>query len=97
MQSAALLCVPFGNILLNSAGFSLVTGLTVLIHAARGRAGRGRRQKGSLILYSVPYSEHSSFTELREFVRWLQPAKIVPTVGNDRGPKTSSMLSMLRP
>lgn len=63
---------------------------------ARGRSGKGRRQKGSLILYSVPYSEHSSFAELREFVQWLQPSKIVPTVGNDRGPKTSSMLSMLR-
>lgn len=64
--------------------------------AGRARTGRGRRQKGSLILYSVPYSEHSSFEELREFVRWLQPAKIVPTVGNDRGPKTASMLSLLR-
>ena len=68
----------------------------MLATAARGRTGRGRRQKGSLILYSVPYSEHSSFAELREFVRWLEPRKIVPTVGNDRGPKASSMLSLLR-
>lgn len=65
--------------------------------AERGRASRGRRlQRGSLILYSVPYSEHSSFRELREFVSWLQPASIIPTVGNDRGPKTSTMLSLLR-
>lgn len=64
--------------------------------AERGKASRGRRtQKGSLILYSVPYSEHSSFAELREFVGWLRPASITPTVGNDRGPKTARMLQLL--
>ena len=64
--------------------------------AGRGRTGKGRRQKGSLILYSVPYSEHSSFKELREFVQWLRPVNIIPTVGNDRGPKASRMVSLLR-
>ena len=45
--------------------------------------------------YGVPYSEHSSFTEMKAFVDWLQPAKIVPTVGNDRGQKTQRMISLL--
>lgn len=31
-------------------------------------------------VYSIPYSEHSSFTELREFVAWLTPIRILPTV-----------------
>ncbi len=32
----------------------------------------------------IPYSEHSSFNELHDFVSWLQPAEIVPSVNNDQ-------------
>jgi hypothetical protein len=32
----------------------------------------------------VPYSEHSSFRELHDFVSWLQPAEIIPSVSNDQ-------------
>jgi hypothetical protein len=37
-------------------------------------------RNGRLRIFSVPYSEHSSFTELCEFVRWLRPVAVVPTV-----------------
>ncbi|KAL3148139.1 hypothetical protein ABBQ38_014420 [Trebouxia sp. C0009 RCD-2024] len=64
----------------------------------RGRTGQGRRrQKGTLITYQVPYSEHSSFPEMKDFVTWLRPRRIIPSVGNDmHGPRAAQMVSLLR-
>ncbi len=36
------------------------------------------RRKGNCLLHLVPYSEHSSFSELREYVGWLRPKKVCP-------------------
>jgi DNA cross-link repair 1A protein len=79
----------------NIVGFQ-PTGWTHTRDTTSTKAGR-RRQKGTLITYSVAYSEHSSFSELREFVQWLKPRSIIPSVNNDGGgPKMQRMVGLLR-
>ncbi|KAL5061796.1 hypothetical protein RYX36_023533 [Vicia faba] len=56
----------------------------------------GRRwQQGTVIRYEVPYSEHSSFTELKEFVNFLSPNNIIPSVNNDGPESAEAMVSLL--
>jgi DNA cross-link repair 1A protein len=62
---------------------------------ASGRAGGSRAARGSLVRYDVPYSEHSSFPELRAACLWLRPAAICPSVGNDMGPRAARMVRLL--
>lgn len=35
------------------------------------------REKGPCKIHLVPYSEHSSYNELREYVRFLRPAQVI--------------------
>ncbi|KAH7574475.1 hypothetical protein JRO89_XS03G0300800 [Xanthoceras sorbifolium] len=56
----------------------------------------GRRwQQGTVIRYEVPYSEHCSFTELKEFVKLASPENIIPSVNNDGPDSANAMVSLL--
>lgn len=63
----------------------------------KSKATGAKRKKRTIITYQVPYSEHSSFSELVDFISWLRPRSIVPSVNNDLGgPKSEHMIRLLR-
>ncbi|KAL3698658.1 hypothetical protein R1sor_012734 [Riccia sorocarpa] len=54
------------------------------------------RQKGPCEIHLVPYSEHSNYEELREYVGFIRPKKIIPTVGLDGGGMDSKVVADMR-
>jgi hypothetical protein len=73
--------------------------------AAAPAVGAKRRQSGSgsgaplpggVTLLSLPYSEHSSFDELRQAVATLRPARVVPTVNCTSAADAERLVAALR-
>ena len=57
--------------------------------------GVSRQEKGPLVIYGVPYSEHSSFSELREMVKLVGARQVVPTVNGGNPQRVREMLQLL--
>ncbi|GFH08530.1 DNA_LIGASE_A3 domain-containing protein, partial [Haematococcus lacustris] len=55
-----------------------------------------RHKGGRLQVHLVPYSEHSSFPELQEYVKWVKPHKVIPTVNVEGAEGERKLRSMLK-
>lgn len=54
------------------------------------------RRKGPCEIHLVPYSEHSNYDELREYVGYLRPKEIIPTVGLEGGGVDGKAVAAMR-
>lgn len=89
----------FGNMekILAESGFRRVVGFvpTGWAYELRKKTFSARR-KGSCEIHLVPYSEHSNYDELREYVGYLRPKEIIPTVGLEGGGVDGKAVAAMR-
>lgn len=64
--------------------------------AGRGLDAAPAKAYGNIFIQGVPYSEHSSYTEMRRFVRHFGPRRIVPTVNVGTAKQREKMEGILR-
>ncbi|KAJ8567441.1 hypothetical protein K7X08_019649 [Anisodus acutangulus] len=70
--------------IMNEKGYSKVVGFVPTGWTYEVKQNKfSVRKKDSFEVHLVPYSEHSNYDELRQYVKFLKPKRIIPTVGTD--------------
>ncbi|XP_058179313.1 DNA ligase 6 isoform X3 [Rhododendron vialii] len=70
--------------IMNERGYSKVVGFVPTGWTYEVKRNKfAVRTKDEFEIHLVPYSEHSNYDELREYVRFLKPKRVIPTVGAD--------------
>lgn len=70
--------------IMNEKGYSKVVGFVPTGWSYEVKRNKfSVRKKDSFEIHLVPYSEHSNYDELREYVKFLKPKCVIPTVGLD--------------
>ncbi|KAF3646928.1 putative histone chaperone ASF1B-like [Capsicum annuum] len=70
--------------IMNEKGFSKVVGFVPTGWTYEVKRNKfSVRKRDSLEIHLVPYSEHSNYDELRQYVKFLKPKHVIPTVGTD--------------
>ncbi|KAF4708799.1 DNA cross-link repair 1A protein, partial [Perkinsus olseni] len=62
------------------AGYVKVVGFRCTGWTRKESCWRSKKHPGC-VLYSIPYSEHSSYTELVDFLKHVRPQRVIGTVG----------------
>lgn len=103
VAAAPVHAVPMGTVSLDAAAEYMRqvnrrhgTGYKrVLAFRPTGWSGNRPRtsQRGPATVHHVPYSEHSSFRELRDFVAFLRPRRVVPTVNAANRERRAEMIA----
>ena len=60
------------------------------------KALTGPGKADAVTIYGVPYSEHSSFDELRECVAYFDPLRIIPTVNCRSKADSERLIALLK-
>ncbi|KAA8530607.1 hypothetical protein F0562_005316 [Nyssa sinensis] len=70
--------------IMNERGYSKVVGFVPTGWTYEVKRNKfAVRTKDSFEVHLVPYSEHSNYDELREYVKFFKPKRVIPTVGVD--------------
>ncbi|CAG0889102.1 unnamed protein product [Darwinula stevensoni] len=62
--------------------------------ASHGKSDAHHQSSGNIIIHRLPYSEHSSFEELKWFVKLVKPKQVVSTVGKWSERRSAEQLAL---